>query len=498
MIIRMVKNLFNSLQQYDFYKSLRHTINYFGAVLAVQVLAIFSLPIYTFFFTPEDFGIVNIFLSTATMLFILFPLNLHSSIARYYYEEKGDYKDYLGTVFILMGLSFCILAPVLFLFRETVAEWIGIPSKLIFWVILFALGEIIWRSYEFLFMAAEKSGEVSKNKVIVAYAKFGLSVLFILYLVAVDDRYYGRVIGETVIMLLMIAYFIKRLKPHVTFNVKKQHIRYAFYISLPLLPHSLSSFIITFFDQLFISSTIGNYETGIYSFAYKLAMILIGFNQAIIGGSTPDFYKKLNRGKTDELDGQVKSILKFMLLATAFLMFFSKEMVMILAQKVEFYEALPLVPVLVFAFFLYGIYIVHSRIVVYSKHNIYLSITTIVGGIFNLILNSIYIPIYGYEAAVYTTLVSYVVMLSLVWLLCKVVLKTYLPPVGIVFTYIGYAFVLMLFALNFTTYIAVHFLVELIIKGSIFLILGFILFGDKIKLQFSRMRGKKENKPPTD
>lgn len=491
MIIRMVKNLFNSLEQYDFYKSLRHTINYFGAVLAVQVLAIFSLPIYTFFFSPEDFGIVNIFLSTATMLFILFPLNLHSSIARYYYEEKEDYKEYLGTVFILMLISFCVFAPILLLFRETVAGWIGIPSKLIFWVILFALGEIIWRSYEFLFMAAEKSGEVSRNKVIVAYAKFGLSVLFILYLVAADDRYYGRVIGETVIMLVMILYFMKRLKPYVRFDVKKQHIRYAFYISLPLLPHSLSSFVITFFDQLFINSTIGNYETGIYSFAYKLAMILIGFNQAIIGGTMPDFYKKLNRGKVDELDGQVKSILKFMLLATAFLMFFSKEMVMILAQKVEFYEALPLVPVLVFAFFLYGIYIVHSRIVVYAKRNIYLSIITIIGGTLNLILNSIFIPLYTYEAAVYTTLMSYVVMLGLTWLLCKFVLKTYLPPIGIVFSYIAYALVLMVFALNFSTYVELHFFVELLFKGFIFLVLGFVLFGDKIKLQINRMRGKK-------
>lgn len=490
--MKIINRFIRSISQYQFYQAFRHTINYFGAVLAIQVLAIVSLPVYTAFFTTSDFGIYSVFSSTASVLFVLFPLNLHSSIARYYFEEKTDYKEYLGTIFMIMSICGLAILPLFWWYREYWAATIGIPVEVFFWLCLFSVGHTAWQSYEYLFIALAKSGQISRDKVIMTYIKFAVSVFFLYFVIADDNAYMGRIIGETVVMIVGTLYFIWRLSKHTKFKPKKEHINYSFYVALPLIPHSLSSLIISFFDQFFIISSVGTHETGVYSFAYKLAMILVGFNTAIISGTTPDFYKKLNKEDISGVDNQTQSIFKFMAVAAIFLTLFSAEMVYILAQKKEFYEALPLVPILILAFYFHGVYVVCSRVVTYTKRNIYISVITLFGGILNIILNSIYIPLYSYEAAVYTTLASYVLMFIATWSICKWFLKVYAPQLRFVALYGFYVLVICGLVFSADRYLDWDPFLVFFLKGILFLIIAFALFGDKIMAQWHRIKPKKK------
>lgn len=489
--MKIIRRFFNSISNYSFFSSFRHTINYFGAVIAIQILAIVSLPVYTSYFTPSDFGIYSVFSSVASILFVLSPMNLHTSIARYYFEEKADYKEYLGTVFMIMSICAVIILSIFWWHRAYWAAVIGIPVEVFFWLCLFSVGHTAWHSYEYLFIALEKSGQISRDRVVLAYLKLAISVCFLYFIISSGKNYMGRIIGEAIVMVLGTFYFVWNLSKHMKFNPQKHHVRYSLYVALPLIPHSLSSLIVSFFDQFFIISAVGTHETGVYSFAYKLAMILIGFNTAIISGTTPFFYKKLNRKSIEEVDGQAKSIFKFMAIAAVFLILFSKELVYILAQKKAFYEALPLVPVLILAFYLHGVYVITSRIIVYTKRNIYISIITLVGGVSNIILNAVYIPTYTYEVAAYTTLLSFFIMFLLTWLTCKWALRVYTPPMKFITLYGSYVLGIGLMVLLENRFLNWNLILIIFIKGTVFLIVAFALFGDKIMAQWHRIKPKK-------
>ena len=85
------------------------------------------------------------------------------------------------------------------------------------------------------------------------------------------------------------------------------------------------------------------------------------------------------------------------------------EIVRILATE-EYYEAIYLMPPIAAGIFLISLGNLYSNILLYYKKTQYILIATIVAAALNVSLNALLIPIYGYQAAAYTTLAAYIVM----------------------------------------------------------------------------------------
>ena len=85
------------------------------------------------------------------------------------------------------------------------------------------------------------------------------------------------------------------------------------------------------------------------------------------------------------------------------------EIVRILATE-EYYEAIFLMPPIAAGIFLTSLGNLYSNILLYHKKTQYILIATIVAATLNVSLNALLIPIYGYQAAAYTTLTAYIVM----------------------------------------------------------------------------------------
>jgi len=101
-------------------------------------------------------------------------------------------------------------------------------------------------------------------------------------------------------------------------------------------------------------------------------------------------------------------------------------------------------------------------------------------GISNIILNTIFLPKYGYIAAAYTTVVSYFIMFLLAWLVDKVVLKQRITPLWmiwkptlIMFGFIACAYLLSNLGLNTILFI----FIKIILLG----LFSFIVFYKEIR-----------------
>ena len=87
----------------NFTSFLKHGGNYLVASVATSALAFISIPVYTRLLTPEDYGVVSIFMGIVGLLGSVMSFGTDRSVSRYFFDQKDelDFKRFIGTSSIL-------------------------------------------------------------------------------------------------------------------------------------------------------------------------------------------------------------------------------------------------------------------------------------------------------------------------------------------------------------------------------------------------------------
>ena len=413
--------MLNRLSKLSFFETFRNISTYFSAQVAIQALGLISLPVYTHFLSTEEYGIVNVYISYSLVFAIILSLNLNGAVSRYFYEEKEDFKSFMGTTFVSTSVIFLLSSSAILFFKEQISRYVNLPEKVIPWLLGFSFLAIIFSIYIQVFVPQKKSKLVAWTQVVMHYFKFGL--ILIGFFLMTEDTYMGKIKGEFIAMSLVCIFLLYKILPYVKLSFNKEHLKYIVNYSFPLIPFILSGYILHSFDQFYINAKVGQSEAGLYSFAYKIGMLLAGFITALLNGANPDYYKWMNVSNYSAAGMQVISLTKLLVLATAFLILYAIDLGTLLARNDDFHEGLTIVPVIVGGYFLFGLAQFYNRGIYFKKKNIYLTIIVMIAVVINILLNFYYIPIYGYLAAAYTTLASYLVMLIVTLIVTEFVLK---------------------------------------------------------------------------
>ncbi len=484
-----LKSTLQSIKKLEFFDTFKHASTYFTGTMATHALGIITLPFFTFYFSPEDYGIANVFVSLISVIAVLLSLNVHWGIQRYYFEEKGDFDTFLGTVFIALNLIYWSLGGFLLWQSDKVAQGLNLPLNLMIWLILMGYFSILYTVFNQIMVATKQSKKFSALQIISQYSKFGLTLIAVLYLVQIEfaQVYMGKIIAEAAVMLLVASYTTVQIFKFISFKrFSFTYIKYAFVYGIPLIPFALSNYILTSFDQWFINVSEGHSDAGLYSFAYKIGMIYMGLGMALNNGSTANYYKFMKQKAYNKVANQVNSMSKLLVLGGGFLILFAIDIGTLLSAKDDFLAALPIAPVIIGGYLFYSISIFYNRGIFYIKKNIYLSIIILASGLLNVFLNMYFIPLYGYQAAAYTTLFSYIIMMFLSVITTTYILKLPTLPLGNILKYI--AFLAIMVTLNYTfgrPNEGLHF-GWILYKMCLFGLLGVALFYNKIGLIFNK------------
>ena len=463
------------LQGYDFFDTLKHTSTYFTATLLINALGIISLPVYTSFLEIDEFGIVEAFNQAIKLLAVIMTLNAHQAVGRYYFEEKKDWREFLGSSLITTFSVFVLVSLLVFSFRKPLLHYWNIPPDLFYWVFPATLSLVILMVFNLLFVARKESFLVSKGQVLFSYARFIGAVVFLFWL---TPAYFGRVVGDVLMSVVLAGYLFYKIYPHVRWVFSKEHLRYIVTYCLPLVPFSISGFLLLYFD-LFMINSADNQDAGLYAFAYKIGLLFMGLDQALQNAAKPEFFKWMNAKNFEAITSQVKSIMKFEVIGSVFLILFAFDIGSVLASKAGFKASLHLVPIIVLSYVFFGAYNFYARLIIYSKKTIYISLITIAGGALNIVLNSKYIPQFGYEIAAYTTLVSYIAMLLMGWITIVWIMKLPPPPFKDILVKIS-GVVLILILSHYLYQIDIAYILNLFLRLLIFAGLFLLLFWSKI------------------
>ncbi|MGP3778033.1 lipopolysaccharide biosynthesis protein [Halanaerobium saccharolyticum] len=397
-----------------------HSKNYLSATFFLKALGFISVPIYTRLLTPDEYGILAVFASAIAIVKVFMGLNMRGGIKRYYFEKTDDFDQALGSNLSFIFVFDIILFSVLYLLRNEIASFFAISGELFFYASLISMLYVPFNIYLSYLQGIKNS---KKYSVITIIKQVLILITSIIIMINLDKNVYmGKIYAQLLFAGILFFYAYYEMIKISVFSLKKRYIKYTLAFGIPLIPHALSGFILSHFDRIIINQLTGSLNTGLYSFAYNVGMIMNVVVMASIKAWQPIFYEEFAENNLNKINRMAYNYSKYIYLAAIGLILFSEELVMILADE-SYYSALNLVPIIVLGYVSVFLYTLFFQYASYRKRTGLISLNTFIAGFVNIGLNYWLIPIFGYVAAAYTTFVSYILLFVLHYSNARFVLK---------------------------------------------------------------------------
>ncbi|MBN2135055.1 MAG: oligosaccharide flippase family protein [Acidobacteria bacterium] len=417
----MLKKEVKSITKQSAAYSLGDFINYFINFLL--------FPVYIKMLTPVEYGILMLVTLFGTLMRMLLRLGINDGYMRLYYDYKTDKekKELLGTsIYGLLIINTVILLP-LYLVIDWVAKQflydpelagtdlthlIGMYTPL-FTVMLLASGVRSFLNIPFTLLRVEERAKTFAFISIVRFfTNMGLKVLFVVFF---KWNIHGIVMVDLITSLFFTTVFLPIFwkKVSLRFNFKMFKEMMAF--GLPKVPHNMAHHLLNQADRYLLSRFASLSSLGIYGVGYTVGMALKFFSYAFNMTWGPYSYKiyeeedapvRISKISTYNLALQVISALLISVFARELFEVFNA----ILDISPKWFEALPVVPFIAFAYVFQAAYFMTNIGISISKKTYYYPIVTISSLAVNIIFNIILIPIWGIKGAAVTAIISYAAM----------------------------------------------------------------------------------------
>lgn len=184
------------------------------------------------------------------------------------------------------------------------------------------------------------------------------------------------------------------------------HLKYV----LVLFANAVSMLIYVNSDITIIGIMRGDTEVGIYSVAVKIYTIVKQLLNAMMLVAVPRMARWTNNKQKKELDKQLNEILQglliFLIPAIVGLFSLSKDIIIVLSgeEYVTAYKALKVLAITLC--FSTGVCFYSNLVLIPNNMEKHILRATIISALVNIVLNVIFIPMFGFIAAAYTTLLS--------------------------------------------------------------------------------------------
>lgn len=372
--------------------------------------------------TTEEYGISTVYSSTAAIVIIFTSLQLpYGSLSTAMIKYKDDRYGYLSSLCMISTALTALYLIICIIFGSKLEASLGIPVFL-----LFVLGfETLFTTANTAWMGQQRFEYKYKNVVVVTLGVSIISVVVSLLLV-MNSSHKGivKVLSNALVMILvgLVIYIYVLIKGKKPF--KKEYWKFALSFNIPLIPYYLSQVIFNQSDRLMINRFCGTSAAAIYGVAYSLATILIFVVNSIHSSYIPWLFERIDKNDICG-NGKMATILSsgiaLMLLGIIAL---APEIIRIMAgeQYIEAIWAVP--PVAMSVLLLYYADLFDCLLFFYEK-KVFLTVAALVSAILNIVLNGIFIPVYGFITAAYTTLVSYMVLATMDYFYMLKICKEY-------------------------------------------------------------------------
>lgn len=386
-------------------------------------ISVITTPIFTRLLTTDEYGQFSVFNSWMSIVTVIVTLNLSAGVYTQglikFDNDRPKFSSTLQGITLFMSV---VWTGVYFIFRDFFNSAMSLTTTQ-----MTAMLIIVWSSAAFGFWAAEqrvlyKYKHLVTLTLLVSVLQPLLGIVLIFHS---EDKVMARIMGVLLSQIVIYACcFISQMFRGKTFFSKKYWL-YVLNFNLPLIPHYLSQTVLSSADRIMIEKMVGSGEAGIYGLAYSLAQIMLIVNSALVQTINPWYFEKLKKRDYSLIAPISYSCMVFVAVANIILIAFAPEAVAIFAPK-EYYAAIWIVPPVAMSSIFFLEYDLFSKYEFYYEKTGFIMLASIIGAILNVVLNYIFIPVFGFLAAGYTTLFCYMLYAIGHYLFMKKISNDYL------------------------------------------------------------------------
>ena len=381
------------------------SVAYAACTILQKCLSIITLPLFTRLLTTEQYGQYSVYTSWSAILAIFITLNLaygSFQTAMIKYEERRDeYIASIEGISIVFGMAFLFLY---FPFRNSINQFLEMPTYLVVVMVV----EMLAQS-SLLFWSGKKRFEYKyKSVVAVTLAVSFMAPVIAFFLVTnTTEKGYARIMGYAFVNIAVGLFFLvfNIYRGKKVFN--KEFWKFALCFNIPLIPYYTSQVIFNQSDRIMISKICGDDKAGIYSVAYTLALLLTFVLNAINSSYVPWLYESIKKKSHHENRKIACWLAVLMAVLLLGVIWVTPEVIYIMAGK-SYYEAIWVVPPVAMSLLLLFYSQLFINVAFYYEQKAFLVWVSMGAALVNIVLNALLIPVFGFVAAGYTTLASYI------------------------------------------------------------------------------------------
>lgn len=403
-------------------KALKSGLWYTISSISVKAILIITTPIFTRLMTTSDYGISANFSTWFALLNVIASLNLWYSIGRAKLDFPGKIEEFVGSI-QLLAFSFALILELTSLFFIDKVSYVldlEMPMLIALYVYLLVYPSIQLTQSKFKYTYDYKS-----NIFITLYITVSTVLFSLLFVLILPNKALGKSLGAVITTaLLSVVVWVKAIqKKNIKINLS--YWKYGLIISVPLILNSISLNILAQSDRVFITKFCGSNYTGIYSLAYSYALLINIVLNSVNEAWLPWFHDTLNEKQYTLIKQKVKPLIVFGCWFGLGCVAIAPEAIMLLGGS-EYKEGIWVVPPVTLGIVCSYIFQHYEHIELHLKKTWYVSAGTIFAAAVNIILNLIFIPIYGFVAAAYTTLICYFILMILHHFISRKILKMHI------------------------------------------------------------------------
>ena len=422
-----IKNLFGQTLIYGF-----------SSVLA-RILNFLLVPLYTILFIPSEYAVVSEMYAYAAFFMVLGSFGMETTFFRFMQVEKNNINsNAFSTAFLFILFNGCLLSVLGLFFQDQIASAIrheNHPEYVTYFIFIITLDLLsivpfallrqqnkafkfaffktinicinIFFNIFFLLICPELLNNPSASNIIEIFYSPDISVGYV---------FISNLIASGV-TILMLAPEIKNNTKKFDKELFKKMLSYAW----PILIAGIAFIINETADKILIKyllpKGVAMRELGIYSACYKLSIFMTLFVQAYRFAAEPFFFNQFKKPDSKQTYAiMLEFFVLFALMIFLFVVLYIDIIKLIIPNQL-YHEGIIIIPIVLMANIFLGIYYNLSVWYKVTNRTKYAAIISLCGATSTIILNLIFIPLYGYIAAAWTTLACYIIMtiLSFYW-----------------------------------------------------------------------------------
>ena len=404
-------------------------------ILATGLQAIINYTLISFFANNldiESFGKYNIYLALLPILLIFTVFGLDGAVNLYYHKFTiRKYKILLFNIFFVLLPSISLL---FFLISIPILKFVSHLFKINFYTTIIITGISIFQSFILSYLSfLQTKGEAYKYlKIFSSHILISNSVgIFLFILLKSLDFFFIGILVVNFLYVIYILFFLWKkhlIIPSFNLNIATDMTKYG----ISLLPNAIGSYLFFMSDRYFVSYFYGNKEVAFYSVGLYISMIIIMFNHALVKAWNPMLFKelKLLNNDTKRKIVKISYLIIFAYIFIYILILLFDNFIFSIMFPEKFSKGLEYVPWIALGYIFIGFFKVFSGYLFYLEKNKLISFISILSAIINIVLNYIFINMYGPLGVAYATAITMFIFMLFVFIYVQKYFK--LPWIEIV------------------------------------------------------------------